>query len=200
MNGLQTLAQWNEEFGNPSSEMLGLVNGIIPAAMFCALPFTPWVSDKYGRKVPIALGCLGIIVATLIQIFAVNYGMFVASRAILVFWSTLLIQSSALLIAELAYPTHRGKYTSAYFTICYVGAILASWTTFGTQNLKGSLAWKFPTILQALLPFIELVLLWFVPQSPRWLVANDRVAEAVFDPAPLPRSHFQQPAGRTRDV
>lgn len=178
MNGLQTLKQWNDEFGNPSSGMLGLVNGIMPAAMFTALPFTPWVTDKFGRIVPIALGCVGIIVATLIQIFSVNYGMFVASRAILGFWSTFLIQPSALLIAELAYPTHRGKYTSAFFTTYYAGAILASWTTFGTQDLKGSLAWKVPTILQALLPFIELVLLWLVPQSPRWLVANDRVGEA----------------------
>lgn len=39
----------------------------------------------------------------------------------------LVVQPAPMLIAELAYPTHRGKYTSAFWTMYYLGAILASW-------------------------------------------------------------------------
>ncbi|KAI4600115.1 hypothetical protein KJ359_001217 [Pestalotiopsis sp. 9143b] len=190
MNGLQALPQWNEDFGYPTGYTLGLVNAIMAISMFLALPIIPWISDRYGRKIPVMLGSVGVIIATLIQIFSVNYGMFVLSRAVVGFSASFMVQPSAMIIAELSYPTHRGKYTAAYFTIYYLGGIIASWITFAAQDLKGSLAWKVPTIFQGVLPLIQLCFMWLVPQSPRWLVANDRAQEAcallskIHDPAP----------------
>lgn len=62
----------------------------------------------------------------------------------------LVVQPSPMLITELAYPTHRGKYTryapyihplamvelmnSAFWTMYYLGAIVASCTSYGTQK------------------------------------------------------------------
>ena len=63
-------------------------------------------------------------------------------------------------------------------SIYYTGAILAAWITFGTQDLPGSLAWKIPTIFQGLLPLFQLIMLYWVPESPRWYVAKDRNADA----------------------
>lgn len=60
----------------------------------------------------------------------------------------------------------------------YLGAILASWTTFGTEGYKSNMAWRIPTILQAGYPLVQLVLFFLVPESPRWLVSKDRVEEA----------------------
>jgi len=51
----------------------------------------------------------------------VNFGMFVFSRALVGAGGMLVVQPSPLLIAELAYPTHRGKYTSAFWTMYYLG-------------------------------------------------------------------------------
>ncbi|KAH7037039.1 general substrate transporter [Microdochium trichocladiopsis] len=178
MNGLQTLPQWASDFGNPAGISLGLVNAAMVIGSIAAMFAVSQLADIFGRRLPIAIGALGTVVATIIQIFSVNYGMFVASRGLLGLFSGLMITPSALLIAELSYPTHRGKLTSAFFTLYYSGAILAAWVTFGTQNLPGSLAWKIPTIFQGLLPLTQVILLWFVPESPRWLVAKDRVANA----------------------
>ena len=60
-----------------------------------------------------------------------------------------------------------------------LGAILASWTTFGTQKYASTWSWRIPTILQACYPLIQLIFLYFVPESPRWLVSKDRSAEAL---------------------
>jgi len=59
------------------------------------------------------------------------------------------------------------------------GAILASWTTFGTQNYAGSMSWRIPTILQAGYPIVQLVFIYWLPESPRWLVSKERTAEAT---------------------
>lgn len=59
------------------------------------------------------------------------------------------------------------------------GAILASWTTFGTQPFTSDWSWRIPTILQAGFPLVQLCFYWTVPESPRWLVANNRSEEAL---------------------
>lgn len=70
-------------------------------------------------------------------------------------------------------------YRSAYWTMYYLGAILASWATFGTQSHSSSWSWRIPSILQCGYPVLQLVFLYWVPESPRWLVSKDRSAEAL---------------------
>lgn len=43
--------------------------------------------------------------------------------------------ASPLLITELAHPQHRAIFTTIYNTTWYVGAIIAAWTTYGTNQI-----------------------------------------------------------------
>jgi hypothetical protein len=44
--------------------------------------------------------------------------------------------------------------------------------------MEGNIAWRIPTILQVLIPVLSLPGLIWAPESPRWLISNDRVEEA----------------------
>lgn len=178
MNGLQSLHQWREYFNHPTGSVLGLVNAAQSIGSVLALPFVGTLSDKFGRRPVLLAGIITICVAAAIQAASVNYAMFVVSRVIVGFGGMFVVQPSPMLIAELAYPTHRGKYTSAFWTLYYLGAILASWMTFGTQVYESDISWRLPSALQAGFPVVQLVFWWWVPESPRWLVAQDRTAEA----------------------
>lgn len=59
------------------------------------------------------------------------------------------------------------------------GSILSSWATFGTAEMSGSWSWRLPSLLQAAYPLLQLAFLWWLPESPRWLVAKDRQREAA---------------------
>jgi MFS family permease len=124
-------------------------------------------------------GIAGVIIATIIQATSTTLAQFIVSRLVVGAAGMLVVQPAPMLIAELAYPTHRGKYTSAYWTMYYLGAILASWTTFGTQSYDSSLSWRIPTILQIGYPLVQLCFLYWVPESPRWLISRDRAPEAL---------------------
>ncbi|KAF1849075.1 general substrate transporter [Cucurbitaria berberidis CBS 394.84] len=178
MNGIQSLTQWKEYFGHPTGALLGLVNAAQSAGSVVVLPFVGILSDKYGRRIVLLSGLLGVVVATIIQATSTTLAQFVVSRFVVGAAGMFVVQPSPMLIAELAYPTHRGKYTSAFWTMYYLGAILAAWTTFGTQKLGSNWSWRIPTILQVGYPCIQLAFFWALPESPRWLVAKERNAEA----------------------
>lgn len=50
--------------------------------------------------------------------------------------------------------------------------------TFGTFFIKNSWAWRIPSAIQGLPALLQLFLIWFVPESPRWLISKGREAEA----------------------
>ncbi|OAA68708.1 hexose transporter [Niveomyces insectorum RCEF 264] len=179
MNGLQSLDQWRDHFDNPQGAKLGLVNAAQSIGSVVALPFVGGLSDRLGRKPVLAMGIVMILAATIIQAASVDLAMFIVSRLIVGFGGMFVVQPSPMLIAELAYPTHRGKYTSAYWTMYYLGAILASWTTFGCQKYTSTWSWRIPSILQGGFPLVQLAFLYWVPESPRWLVAQDRGPDAA---------------------
>lgn len=179
MNGLQSLKQWQAYFNHPQGATLGLVNAAQSIGSVLALPIVGWLSDKLGRKKVLLGGIIGVVVSTVVQATSTTLAQFVVSRLMVGAAGMLVVQPAPMLIAELAYPTHRGKYTSAYWTMYYLGAILASWTTFGTQSYQSSMSWRIPTILQVGYPLVQLAFLYWVPESPRWLISNDRSGEAL---------------------
>jgi sugar porter (SP) family MFS transporter len=180
MNGLQATAAWKSYFGNPSGSVLGVVNAAQSIGSFVALPFIGILSDKIGRRWTLLAGAITIIIASIIQAAAVDYAMFVVARILVGVGSMLVVQPAPMLITELCYPTHRGKYTSLFWTCYYFGAILAAWTTYGTQKHmnNSNWAWRAPSLVQAGYPIVQVIFWWFLPESPRWLIANHREAEA----------------------
>ncbi|OBZ65030.1 Lactose permease [Grifola frondosa] len=88
-----------------------------------------------------------------------------------------------LLITELAYPTQRGKLTSMYNASCLHmnGKVSAAWTCFGAYKgaATSQWSWRVPTLIQALALVVQIVLIWFIPESPRFLVAKGRESKAA---------------------
>lgn len=169
MNGLQSIAEWKIYFGNPSGSVLGIVNAAQSIGSVISLPLVGILSDRIGRRLTLLSGAIVIILASIIQAASVQYGMFVFARVLVGVGSMLVVQPSPMLITELAYPTHRGKYTSAFWTMYYLGAILASWASYGTQKhlANSDWSWRVPSIVQAGFPIVQILFWTALPESPR---------------------------------
>jgi len=114
-----------------------------------------------------------------IQTGSQNFGMFIASRFLIGFGVAIASLACPILITELAFPTHRAGVTSLYNSSWYLGSIIAGWSTYGTFRIPSTWAWRIPSVLQALCPIIQLTFIWFIPESPRWLVDRGRDEEAI---------------------
>jgi sugar porter (SP) family MFS transporter len=179
MNGLQAVESWRDYFGEPKGSTLGLFNAAYPIGGLCAIPFISLVCDGFGRRAGLATGAIFCCLGAALQSSAANLPMFVVARGILGCGTVFLGASGAPLITEIAHPSHRTTATALFNTSYALGSIVAAWATFGTFRIHGSAAWRIPSGLQALPSVIQLCGLYFVPESPRWLVSQDRSEEAL---------------------
>ncbi|KAG8679779.1 hypothetical protein FRC09_018712, partial [Ceratobasidium sp. 395] len=180
MNGLQIVPEWQYYFGNPSGSTLGMVNAVQNLGVLMALPFAPFVSDNFGRKKALILGALIMLGGVSLQTASTSIVHFVCSRGMIGFGLCFATNAAPLLITELAYPTQRGRITAMYNSSWYVGSIIAAWVCFGTFRMEGTTwSWRIPSLLQGVPSLLQLCLLWFVPESPRWLLSQNRDAEAI---------------------
>jgi len=63
-----------------------------------------------------------------------------------------------------------------------ISAIPAAWVTYGTEKNfadDNNREWRIPLWLQMSFSGIVAIAVFFLPESPRWLIANDRHEEAL---------------------
>lgn len=179
MNGLQTLPYWQDHFHHPSNSQLGLLNAIMSVGGIISLPLFPWIADNYGRRIGIIIGCVIAIVGVVLQTIGVTIGMFIAGRFFIGFGISIAQGCSPLLVTELCHPQHRATFTTIYNTLWYLGAIIAAWLTFGTLHIKSDWAWRVPSLVQAFPSILQLIFVWMIDESPRFLVAKGRSEQAL---------------------
>jgi hypothetical protein len=59
-----------------------------------------------------------------------------------------------------------------------VGGLVINSICFGTSSLPDNRAWRIPLGMFYIVPSIVVAGIWFVPESPRWLLRKNRVEEA----------------------
>jgi len=181
LNAMQFFVPWRIAMGFPADpnagnggSRLGLLSAMYSIGSIASLPFVPILSDRFGRKTPIITGCIIMIIAAAIQASAHGLGQFEGARFFMGFGNSLAQLSSPLLLTEICHPQHRGRVTAVYNCLWNVGALICSWVSFGTENINGDWCWRIPTLLQALPSVICISFIFFVPESPRWLISKDR--------------------------
>ncbi|KAH6990701.1 putative hexose transporter [Ilyonectria sp. MPI-CAGE-AT-0026] len=179
MNGLQTLSYWQEYFGEPRGPILGLFNASMSLGSLCGLFVVPYLIDRFGRKSGLVVGCTVMLLAVGLQTGAQNFGMFVAARLIIGFGDSIVLGSAPLLIAEIAHPQDRAVLVTLSGASYHSGAFIASWVTYGTLQIKSDWSWRLPSLLQGICTVVILVGVWWMPESPRWLINKDKHEKAL---------------------
>lgn len=186
VNGLQLIQAWRVQFGFPRGEILGIITSTQVIGSLVGLPFAPWCSDRFGRRVTLFAGALLMLAGVLLQVMALSVAMFIGARLLIGVGLAFGLNAAPLLVTELAYPTQRCKMTSLYNTSWYGGSIIAAWVCFvgtvsdnDTLSKKSSWSWRVPVLIQGLGPLLQVFLIWFVPESPRWLVSKGWESKAA---------------------
>lgn len=178
INALQIVPSWISYFDDPQGPVKGIIAASYSLGAIISLPFVGIVNDKFGRRWSIFGGSVIMVIGALIQGLSINVGQYIAARLILGFGIPTCIVSASSLIGELSYPKERPVLTSLFNVSYFIGQLLAAGISFGTNNIMSNYAWRIPSWLQMVPSLVQIAFVFFIPESPRWLITKEKHEEA----------------------
>ncbi|KAH8664679.1 general substrate transporter [Xylariales sp. PMI_506] len=161
------------------SSKLGLLTNMFTIGSIVSMFIVPPIVDRWGRKPSIILGCLFMILGGFISTFADGYGMLCGGRFLLGFGNSLSQLASPMLLTEIIHPQHRAPVTAVYNCLWNLGSLFCTFIGWGTSYVNSNWSWRSITLVQIFPSVCQLIFIWFVPESPRWLISRDRNDEAL---------------------
>ncbi|KAF4985673.1 hypothetical protein FDECE_16396 [Fusarium decemcellulare] len=180
VNTSQQMDKWKEYFPEHENESkLGILINMYNIGSIVSFFIVPYLADNLGRKPTIIMGCVIMIAGSWVSAFCNGYGMYMAGRFVLGFGNSLSQMSSPMLLTEICHPQHRGPLTAVYNCLWNLGSLIVSVVGWGTASINGDWSWRSITFIQAVPSIIQLCGIWWVPESPRFLVNKDKSEQAL---------------------
>ncbi|KAK4129098.1 general substrate transporter [Parathielavia appendiculata] len=143
------------------------------------MPFAAFIADKLGRRKSMFSGAVIIILGMIIISSSHSYAQFVVGRFVLGLGISVMTVAAPAYAVEVAPPHWRGRCTGFYNCGWFGGSIPAAIVCFGTNYIDSDWSWRVPLIGQAFACLIVMVGVFFIPESPRWLMANGKEDQAL---------------------
>lgn len=172
------MPQYHEYFQlTTSTQSLNISTLYVGGCIACL--FWGYLTDEYGRRTSLFWAAAITVVAAGLQCAAQNIAMFCMARIIIGFGTTSSAISAPAYLAEILPWGQRAWGLALFDDFFYVGALAAAGVTYGTAQLEGDWSWRLPSLLQGCWGLACILLLPFMPESPRWLVDMGRHQEAL---------------------
>lgn len=135
--------------------------------------FGGWTGDKLGRRRGFLVGGLFCFLGGALQAGGRNANMFICGRVLSGIGIGFINSITCSWISELATSYNRGFTFAVVFSANYLGIMLINWILYGVEGWKNAgLIWRFPLACVCFPSVIIMSTVWFIPESPRWLIGN----------------------------
>jgi len=189
--GLLTVPSFRRQFpqadtiGFPDSahvaNLQGLTIGIWNLGCFFSAILTILIGDKIGRKKTMLMGLTFLAIGEIIQASSFSWSQFLVGRAVAGFGNGFNTATVPAWQAECTKVHRRGTLLMVTAgTFIAAGLSFSYWMDFAFAWLEpSSAAWRIPIAIQLIFLLIAALLLFLMPESPRWLILTGREKEAL---------------------
>ncbi|KAK7553570.1 general substrate transporter [Phyllosticta paracitricarpa] len=164
------------KFGDDDDKTGAVVSVFTGGAFFGAM-FAGPTGDYLGRKLTILVGSLIFILGGGLQTGAQNIDYLYSGRCLAGVGVGFLVMVIPLYQAELAHPSIRGRVTALQQFMLGIGALAASWISYGTYigfSETDNRQWRVSLGIQVVPAGLLAMLILLFPESPRWLIDHGR--------------------------
>ncbi|KAJ6120476.1 hypothetical protein N7523_004756 [Penicillium sp. IBT 18751x] len=180
MGSVLAMDHWQAVFkAGLTGEKVSVVTSLYTVGSIVATPFSAVISDRLGRRKCMFVGAWVIIIGSIIISTAMTLPQFVVGRFVLGVGIQIMVVSAPAYAVEIAPPHWRGRAVGFYNCGWFGGSIPAAAITYGCNYMDTNYQWRIPFICQCFACVLVIVFVWFIPESPRWLLAQGRDEEAT---------------------
>lgn len=165
-------------FHHPSDNLTGAIVSSYSGGQGLGNLMGGYLGDVLGRKRTIWLASSLALVGAILQTASVNIEMFLVGRVIAGFAIGLVYAVSSIYNAEIAPPKIRGIIVGLQTQMISCGYAASNWIGLFGSFAAGNAAWRIPLGLQCLPAIILIIGLFWLPESPRWLIQHGKYDEA----------------------
>lgn len=133
------------------------------------------IADRIGRRATLLWGSAAFILGSLLAFLSPDVTILILARTLLGIAIGFTSVTAPVYVSELAPPQSRGTLISLYQFALTIGIALADLVGYW---LAGTHAWRLMFGLGAVPAVVFLLMILVLPESPRWLIAKNRIAEA----------------------
>ncbi|CAM1510798.1 Fc.00g083110.m01.CDS01 [Cosmosporella sp. VM-42] len=155
----------------------GLLGGFLAGAMVGSLAQAP-ISKHFGRRPCNAIAAGIVILSGALQAASVNIAMFTTFRVICGIGAGMVLANSPVYMSEVAPPHARGSLVGMQGVGIVTAYILCAVFNLGFSFVDSAIQWRLIFIVMTGMAVLHLISLYFLPESPRWLMEKGREEEA----------------------
>jgi MFS family permease len=155
-----------------------LITSLLTLGSFVSSLTAGYFAGFFGRREGLWAACALNAIACGIQIGTDSAGVLYLGRLLLGFANGFLVTFSNVYTSEVA-PAHlRGVMTALFAYWVQIGSIVGSVVVNSTKHRMDKLSYRIPIACLYIVPTVLAIGLFFVPESPRWLLHKGRDEQA----------------------
>lgn len=154
-----------------------LISSLMTLGAFISAATAGFAAIKAGRRQCLWLAVLLCCIATIIMMATEDFGALCAGRLIIGLANGYFMTFSQLYIQESSPAKYRGLFLTAFSAFTSLGTLLGSIVDWATAPRPDKSAYLIPLGMIYIIPFIMTISMFFIPESPRWLILQGRLDE-----------------------
>lgn len=183
----QAMSQFQRKFGSYDDDtgtwsippyFLSLLNSLTYVGFVFGLLSGSAISKRYGRRICMFTMCIWALIGALIMVTAQHKAQILVGRVVAYIYIGMELAVVPVTQAELVPAQVRGLVIGSYQSGILLGQLLGALVCLGTEHADGDRAWRIPIGLLFIIPVLVAVGIFWVPESPRWLMVRHRDDDA----------------------
>ncbi|KAF2015334.1 monosaccharide transporter-like protein [Aaosphaeria arxii CBS 175.79] len=162
---------------NIQTERQQLISSLMTLGAFISAGFAGVAANKLGRKACLWIACLVCTVANIIMMTTTHIGALYVGRLVIGLANGYFMTFSQLYIQESSTAKYRGLFLTGFQFFTSLGTLIGTIVDWATANRPDKSSYLIPLGLIYVVPFFISIGMWFIPESPRWLILQGRYAE-----------------------